>query len=170
MGLAVFHWQITISTRISVNVCSKLCEKIAKLSCWWRASKTLSSGPVLLLAVCLGIACMRWMGRPQSPSPWQCPWKTKSFRAREEGWSFPAGSKPPDIDLTSPGWEWNWYLGNLEKLSSWFDGGSNHGLFTQTCIHSSAASSASPGQILRLPPTRGLHTSHKGAQPWALPL
>lgn len=47
-------------------MCVQNCvKKIAKLSCWWRASKTLSSGPVLLLAVCLGIACMRWMGRPQ---------------------------------------------------------------------------------------------------------
>lgn len=137
--------------------------------------------PVLWITSAVG--CLSWdrmyeinrqisRGKAQSLSPLQCPWKIKAFTGREGGWSFPAGLQTPDIDLTNSGWEWNWFLGSMVKLSSWLDGGSKelHGVIIQMCIHSSAASSASPGPLLRLPPTCGFHTPHQGAQPWALPL
>lgn len=159
MGMAVFHWEMIISTRISGNVYSELCKIMQS---WRRAS----NWPPLLLSVCLSWGSRYEMnrqisrGKTQSLAPWQHCWKIKAFRGREEGWSFTAGSRPPDIYLTSPGWEWNWSLGSTLKLSSWLGGGSKE-LFgvVHTDVHSQLCS------IICF--TR---SSHQGAQPWTLTL
>lgn len=99
--------------------------KNAKLSGWWRASKDLPSGPPLLLAACLWVACLRWTGRsPEGKLLDSVPERSTLSEGERKDDLFPAGSKPPDMDLTSPGWEWNWSLRSTVKLSSWLDGGS----------------------------------------------
>lgn len=145
MGMVILDWKMMLSTRISVNMCSVLWKKKCKTE-WLMKSEQAPS-----LWTTSAVGCLSWgsipemygqisRGKSQSLAPRQCPWKIKSFRGREEGWSFPARSKPPDMDLTSPGWKWNWSLGSTVKLSSWLDGGSKElcgviytGVYSQLC-------------------------------------
>lgn len=152
-----------------VQYCGK---KNAKLSGWWRASKRLPSGPPLLLAACPEVAFLRCMGRSPKGNLNHLLLDSVPERSNLSG-----GERKDDLSqLAQSRLTWTWLVQDENGTDPWEAQWNYHpglmvaarsyvGFFTQVCIHSSAASSALPGPLLRLPQTWGLHTSHQGAQP-----